>query len=217
MLKLKYPQLPILILIFIVGPFLQIISFSTERVAPDDVQQAAEMGFKHFLDAIPPDDLDHFGFSGGDDFSKVTLGRPFKVYQIAPELIQSYDSHASISSLLSATTLWYFPLIYERKYRTLLTVDYIKNEWKAVAIGSSGIANELNLVEQKFGSEYLFVRIFQAASDFLIFSIDGIQKIMPLESTKISLKLDSLPDNKYKLYNPNYLIPKFIQVINLYE
>ncbi|MBD3339023.1 MAG: hypothetical protein GF353_07935 [Candidatus Lokiarchaeota archaeon] len=217
MLKPKNPQLSILIMIFIICSFLQIASFSTERVAPDDVQQAAESGFKHFLDAIPANDLDHFGFAKGVDFNKVTLGRPFKVYQIVPELIQNHDSHAIMSSLLSPTKLWYFPLIYEREYRTLLTVDYIKNEWKAVALGSSGIASELNLVEQKFGSEYLFVRIFQAASDFLIFSIDGIQKIMPLESTKISLKLDSFSDNKYKLYNPNYLIPKFIQAINLNE
>lgn len=165
----------------------------SDEPAPPAVIQAANDGLGLFLNAIPPQDISHYGFSSTEEMTHATLGNPFRVYTITPDKIMSYSREMKLSSLLSETNLWFFPVLCRGEVRTLLTVDLMDGRWKAVAIGSSGLAKELPIAWNKWprseGYDHKFVRIYQAKSDFVMVSKESTNKMVPLTSAALALKL----------------------------
>ncbi|KPJ49841.1 MAG: hypothetical protein AMJ41_02230, partial [candidate division Zixibacteria bacterium DG_27] len=144
----------------------------SDQAPPTEVVQAATGGLQPFLRAIPADNLAHYGFSNEAEFAQARLGEPLRVYTIVPDNISNYIPGTDLTSLLTATNLWYFPVLCFGEARTILTVDLVKGEWRAVAIGSSGLAKEVQKLRLRWpssdGYEHTFVRVFQAQSDFLV-------------------------------------------------
>jgi hypothetical protein len=189
----------------------------SREAAPDEVVQAAEEGLGPFLDAIPDRDLEHYGFENQEQLLQATLGKPFRVYTITPDKILNYSREMKLSSLISPTSLWFFPILYRGKARTILTVDSVNGQWKAVAIGSSGLAMQLEKVENMWpeseGHDHQFIRIFQAKSDLVVVSKKDTSELVPLKSAGMALKLKKVIEGDYGLYSPLEVIPKLIPVV----
>lgn len=187
------------------------------ETAPQEVIQAAIDGLGPFLKAIPSQDLDHYGFSDQKELAQAKLGKPFKVYTITPDKILNYNQENELAALISSTNLWFFPISYQGKARTILTVDLVNGKWKAVSIGSSGLAKELEKVKNTWpesnGYDLLLIRIYQAQSDFVAVSKDGISKIHPLESAAVALKLKKKFEGIPIMYKPSEIIPKLSPVV----
>ena len=188
------------------------------ETAPQEVLQSAKDGLSSFLKAIPFSDLRHYGFSAGEDLSRATLGTAFRVYTITPDKIMDFESNMKLSSLVFPTELWFFPVLYNGEFRTILTVDKMNGQWQAVAIGSSGLATQLEDVAAEWpeseGYEYKFIRIYQARSDFVILSQKEMIRLFPLESARIALKLTETGKKGSKLYKTADIIPKLIPIVS---
>jgi hypothetical protein len=141
---------------------------------PPAAKAAAEKGFRSLLEAIPPDALSHFNFSNTDEVRQALLGEGFRVHTIPPELILSYDGNVPIEEMIRPTSMWFFPVISRGQIRTLVTVDMVGKEFKAVSIGGSGLSRQWALVQEIWPSsgksERFFVRVYQAAADFVVIS-----------------------------------------------
>jgi len=82
-----------------------------EPKAPDAVVQSAGLGLRSFLDKIPQNSLAQFGFDQTDSFDAAVLGAPFLVHTITPSALRQYQSGVTVTSLLTPTSLWYFPVL----------------------------------------------------------------------------------------------------------
>ena len=187
------------------------------ETAPPEVVQAADAGLGSFLQAIPAGEFEYYGFAAGEDLAPATLGEPFHVYTIAPDKILSYTAQTDFSSLVSPTDLWFFPVFLAGEVRTMLTVDRMDGTWQAVAIGSSGLAKQLQKVKDKWpeskGYEHKFVRIYQARSDFVVLSKAGTAQLAPLLSAGVALGLEKIKEEVFELYPPAEIMPKLIPVV----
>lgn len=174
-------------------------AFDSERV-PDPVSEAAASGLVPFLKRIPEQDLPHYGFTSRKEFAACSLKTPFRMHVITPNKILGFEGNTSLSSLISATELWLFPIEYGNEYRTLLTVDNVDGNWEAVAIGRSGLARDLGKVAATWpsseGYDYKFIRVYQARSDFVAVFRNGETHFVPLTSASMMLELTRSTDGK---------------------
>jgi len=187
------------------------------EMPPSDVVQVAVEGLRPLLESVPDEDIVNYGFSSKEELSQATVGEPFRIYTITPDKIMHYTEEIELTSLISPTSLWIFPVLCRSEVRTLLTVDFVNGEPKAVAIGSSGLARQLALVKSKWprsdGYDYKFIRIYQANADFVLLLKNGVVKITPLDSAALILKLKKTAQGVYELYNPSEIIPKLIPIV----
>ncbi len=170
------------------------------EAAPASVVEAAQKGLLPLLKAIPHGDLKHYNLSDEDMLEQAVPGTPFRINTITPDDILNYTQGTEVSEIISATPVWLVPVILENKVRALLTVDLMGAQWKAVAIGASGLAKEWDSIisghPSSEGYRHTFVRIFQAKSDLVLLRHAeralgaGEQEIIPAESAKISLGLE---------------------------
>ena len=186
---------------------------------PAEVVEAAVNGLDKFLDAIPSKDLRFYGFSAQQEIDQAKLGEPIRVYTITPDKVIDYEQGAVFISIISSTNLWLVPILSQGETKTLLTVDRMNGKWKAVAIGSAGLAKQLDEVEISWpssdGYEHMLVRIFQAKSDFVVLTKGATVKIKPLKSAILSLQLQKIVKGKrIDLYNPSEVMTKLIPVVH---
>ena len=153
---------------------------------PPAAKAAAETGFRSLLEAIPPDALSHFNFSNTDEVSQAILGEGFRVHTIPPEFILSYDGNTSIQEMIRPTSMCFFPVISNGQTRTLVTVDLVDKEYKAVSIGGSGLSRQWTRAQEMHPSsgeyERVFVRVYQAAADFVVMSDTVETKLASLQA-----------------------------------
>jgi hypothetical protein len=133
---------------------------------PAEVFEAAKTGLPFFLGRIPPGSKELYGFASADDLSAAQLGRPRQMLTITPAAIQKSSSGATVSSILSETSMWFFPIQIESKAKSMLVVDRDRGEWKAVSMGYAGLGHELNELLAQWpeskGFHPQLVAVFQA-------------------------------------------------------
>lgn len=206
----------ILILGFSLLILITTIGWSSENV-PEQVLKAAEVGLEPFLNAIPASEITHYGFSNSHEIKGAYLGKPIKMYTILPKNLITDNFENQLSSIVTATNQWFFPVKYKNSIKTILTVDLVSGKWKAVAIGSSGLAKQLEEAKVNWpatkGYKFQFVRIFQAQSDLLIITQNNVERIFPLKSTVIALKMENLSKENLKLYDPQEILTKLKPIV----
>ena len=204
--------------IIIIGPLL-ILTLITTNVSsgecvPPEVVKAAADGLNSFLGVIPLDDLSHYGFSNKEELSKASLGEAIRVHTITPDKIIDYDPGKEFLTLVSQTKVWFFSVQSDGDIKTLLTVDMVDGKYKAVAIGSSGLAKQLNKIKKEWpeskGYNHTLVRIYQAKSDFIIVAKERTVKIAPLESASLMLGVEKA---KMNLHEPSEIMFKLISPV----
>jgi hypothetical protein len=168
---------------------LLMMTSSNAESVPDEVVSTARDNLHFYLNAIPEGELGHFGFTNKKEFDQTTLGTPFKIYTISPSEILSYKGEVDISPLLSQIEHWLFPLICSGKSRVLLTVARMGGEWQAVGIGEASLAAEIEQIARSWptsqGYEMKFIRVYQANSDFVLLTKDGVSNLVPLKGASI--------------------------------
>jgi hypothetical protein len=168
---------------------------------PAAVQQAAKKGLPTFLNAIPDDNVQRFGFSVPEELKLATLGTPIRLYTIDPDEILNYSADKPIGDIISATDQWFFPVTVSGEVRTLLTVAQMGGKWQAVSIGSSALGQEWADTIAKYDSmgytDEKLVRIYQATADFVLLRGVGDDKLLPLKAGKVALgvKEDAKPSD----------------------
>lgn len=158
-----------------------------------DVVEAAQDGLPLFLRSIPLSSLSIYGFSNETELNATTLGEALEVYTITPEEILHCTAETDISSVISSTSMWLVPVLCSGTVRTFLTVDCSTGRPQAVAIGSSGLARNVETIIRKWpvseGYQYSMLRVNKAKSEFLLQFRNGKVKIVPLVSAKVALNL----------------------------
>ena len=138
--------------------------------APQEVVDAARNGLYPFLERILPDKLENYGFTAKDRLDEAELDTPFAVYTITPSALSGYKKGDTVSSLLSPTGMWYFPIMIDGDMRSILTVSRLDGSWKAVAMGQASLAVELKEILRQWprslGYEPQLVMVFQVKSYF---------------------------------------------------
>ncbi len=152
------------------------LAFNVFAAPPPAAVEAARSGLPSFLDSIPPSEKANFGFPPAARLDQAVLGRPFKVYTITPPALAMYREGDTVNSLLSPTGMWFFPITWNGEMRSILTVSRVSGAWKAVAIGRSSLAGELQKVTKMWpssaGYDPLLVMVFQTKEYF--FSIPQV-------------------------------------------
>jgi len=116
---------------------------STSEV-PQEVLEAAKTGLPLFLGQIPPGSKEQYGFASTDDLSATRLGAPLQMLTIKPTAIDKSSSSTTVSSILSETSMWFFPIRIETESKAMLVVDRDDATWKAVSFGYGELGHELN-------------------------------------------------------------------------
>ena len=189
-----------------------------------EVVIAATEGLTTFLHQINAQNLDRFGFYSQADISGAQLGPAFQIFTIPPDKILSYDpSISDLSSMIVPTNQWQFLIISQGNPKSLLTVDFFKDEWTAVSIGASGLAMQLSKITEAWpasaGYRYRLIRVYQAKSDFLEMSLgEKVIGIVPLLSARMALGSEKedfdplgLEDSRNILINLRPIVEKNIQ------
>jgi len=120
-----------------------------EQGTPAGVLQAAAEGLQPYLSKIPADSLEQYGFVNGEALNTASLGTPFLLYTLTPAALQQYQAGMSVASVVTPTTMWYFPVLVAGQPRAILVVDRLNNQWKAVSLGYAGLAKELGALNRQ--------------------------------------------------------------------
>ena len=172
------------------------------ETAPQGVMDAARNGLYPFLQRISPDKFENYGFTAKDSLDNARLGSPFRVYTITPSTLFKYKSGDTVSSLISSTGMWYFPIMVDNDMRAILTVSRLNGVWKAVAMGQTSLARELGVVVRQWprfkGYEPLLVMVFQAKSYFFTVPEKDDYNLTPFTFERKDFGLESRKsDDKY--------------------
>ena len=184
---------------------------------PDEVKRAAEEGLPELLSVMPREELEHFGFKSVDELKIAALGEPYQVHTITPQDLKSYEKGTKLSSLISETNLWYFPIMVDGEARTILTVDFFEGRWQAVGIGDTPLARKLQslstqlpilLRDKEVNGVYStkFVRIFQVYTDFLAVDSSRGEFIILVNPDRLGMQSN-------KLYGPEEIMPKVAESV----
>jgi len=186
--KIFEPTLSLFLCLFLVA------SFPVFAETIDEAKLAAQEGLNFFLESIPVGFEKYYGFENREEFSWAILGEPYQMYTIHPDNL-IYERPAYTNFIIPLEE-WRFPVIYQGCMRTLLTVAKMNGEWKAVAIGGSGIASELDRLEKiySFGgyrTKRALLRLYQIKADFIAICDDS-QKLedgmfFPLQSARMAI------------------------------
>ena len=134
--------------------------------APVEVLEAAQTGLPFFLDQIPPGSKELYGFSANDDLSLARLGDGLRMHAIKPTTLMKASSNVNVSSIVSDTSMWFFPVLIESDSKAMLVVDRDGDSWKAVSFGYAALGHELNHLLQQWpvakGFRAQLIAVFQA-------------------------------------------------------
>ena len=152
----------------IISTLLLIILSSITSWGQNQLFEIAREGLKTFWDKIPPEKINEYGFDITDSINNVHIEEPLNLYQITPTAIENYNQGDSIKSLLSLTDLWYFPLSVDNIIKSILVVDKVGNEFKAVSLGYARLAKAIDALKFKWrsstGYRFKLVVVYQAKS-----------------------------------------------------
>lgn len=153
--------------VWVIAAMLLSASFlMAEENPPVDVKQAATEGLQPYLNKIPADSLEQYGFIEGDDLAAADLGTPFRLHTLTPAALEKYRTGMAVASIVTPTTMWYFPVLVAGQVRAVLVVDWLDNKWQAVSLGYAGLARELGALSGQWkaaqGYHPMLIVVFQA-------------------------------------------------------
>lgn len=153
-----------LMIAFIIGSMMLALGQVMAGEAPPEVMDAARTGLPTYLAAIAGQEAAH-GLS--PENMNVSLDSPFELYRIDPDKLASFEAGDSVDKLLSKSGAWYFPLVVDGVYKSVLVVDKVKDQWEAVSIGYAPLARELGAVRASWpeskGYHPRLIVMFQAS------------------------------------------------------
>ena len=152
--------------------------------APDAVVQAATQGLRPWLDKIPVTAMPQFGLDPTAPLDSATLGTPFLVHTITPAAFRQYKAGTDVSTLITPTTLWYFPVLIAGEPKAILVVDRMNEQWEVVSLGYAALALEWADVTRQWpeskGYHPTLVAVFQAKQHLFTVPEKGASNLTPI-------------------------------------
>jgi hypothetical protein len=137
-------------------------------VGQETLHSVAVNGLITYWKNIPNGLECQYGFASTDSLKDVHLEEPFNLYQITQASLDNYKEGDSTESLLSKTELWYFPLSVNNEIKSVLVVEKVGNDFRAVSFGYASLAREINAIKHKWptsnGYRFHLAVAFQANS-----------------------------------------------------
>ncbi len=196
---------------------LQIPLISPAAVIPSpDIIGAAQEGIRTLLKESGEQTLNQFGLSGRQEAAASSLGEGFQVFAVrADSLLKNLQD---ISTLAVPTSLWQFLVWKGGRAIALLTVDRMNDQWLAVSIGASGLANQLKRMREAWlaaeGYEFKLIKIYAAKSDFIEVSQGGKAiGLVPMISARMALGLPSQDLDPRDFHSSEEIIEKIKPVV----
>jgi hypothetical protein len=82
-----------------------------------------------------------------DCFSQgIRLEKPFQINRFKHKTLSENSNNTPIEDIIVKTDLWYFPVCFKGKAKTLLLVDKLNGSWQALGVGNAPLARELGKV-----------------------------------------------------------------------
>jgi|GEM_PF-2953483 hypothetical protein len=164
------------------------LNVSENASIPQSAFTAANTGRTRFVYSLQENDFSSFGFKSMEEVKKATIGTPTRIFTISRDKILSFNGNSDPDSLISPTNQIYFPILVDGNARCFLTVECVNDNCKEVGIGDALLTSQWAEVGKKWpNDELIFVRVFQASSDFVILRSPGSKSqesyATPLEST----------------------------------
>jgi len=118
--------------------------------APPEVLNAASNGLPVFLASVPANARESYGFPSDGDLAQARLGAPLRRHTITSAALTNRARNTAVSSLITETMLWYFPIQVNGETKALVAVDHMSDGWKAVSLGYAPLAHEWNQVARQW-------------------------------------------------------------------
>lgn len=187
---------------FLYGPIILVFVFTlivpclatAGDAPPDDIKKAAREGINVLLKGRQADvRLHNLGFESQADIDSAELGEGFQIFTIDPNKLLDESASQDVQDLVIPTSEWLFLVQAGGKANSLLKVSFLDGKWTHVGIGSSRLAKELSgflaAWPASSGYQYRFIRVYQAASDFIELSQGGkVIGIISLTSLRVDKK-----------------------------
>jgi hypothetical protein len=165
----------------------------SDDLIPPEVRDAGRAGLPGMLQAIPERDLAFYGFADPQEFSRTTLGEPFRLYTLDPEEIIDFAEGHLGSMEERPTDHWLFPVICDGRPRTVLTVAFLDGNWQAIEIGGPNPAPEMRELALQWpaaqGYRLRYIQVFAGGTQFVQVANGESSDLVPLESTARALGL----------------------------
>ncbi|MDA1009108.1 MAG: hypothetical protein O3C42_00980 [Bacteroidetes bacterium] len=173
---------------------LPLIGFGQQNI----ITKVAKKELNNYLQKIPVGQENMFGFNNREEFSQAEIGDPYEIYTLNTEFFDAKNIISNKTYIVS-TENWRVPIIVNNKYRVLLTISKVNNEWNVVEIGAKGLAEELDMFNKNHHTinELKILRVFQLKGDFIVTS-ENI--IYPLASACNGLFIDNRSNKGYSIY-----------------
>lgn len=153
---------------------------------PETAFSSVSVGLAGFLEKIPKGGSSEYGFTNEAELQQATLGTPFLLYVIKPEIILSYQSGMMVDQMLEGTGQWFFPVMVNQNIKAMLIVEErMDGSFEAVSFGYVRLATQLNRLSANDNWKDLkackLVVIFQAKEFFLAKPKVEPQRLFPLQ------------------------------------
>ncbi len=207
----------VLLLVLLPGTGMTTQNPDAGQPIPENILRAAHSGLMPFLRTIPPENYAQYGIPDGINLEDITLGAAHRVYTVDFASL-AVNPVGKLSNMLEPTSMWFFEATHDGVPCCILTVDDLNGEWRAVAIGSAGIAKELHQLEQEYpveaGYSKVFVRVFRATSDLVLVTREGeSEKVAGLVSARISLELEEHVSGVHTLWDSEVIATKLTAAV----
>lgn len=165
-------------------------------VGQETLHSVAANGLLMYWKNIPDGLKYQYGFASTDSLKDVHLEEPFNLYQITPASLENYKEGDSTESLLSKTDLWYFPLSVNNEIKSVIVVEKVGNDFRAVSFGYANLAREINTIKHKWhtsnGYRFHLVVAFQANSYLYTIPEQNNHNLTIIELTDSSKSVNSV-------------------------
>ena len=104
------------------------------------VSPEAEKGLALFLGFMPVTGREDYGFTPEDRLEEARLRPEFNMLTITPAALNAYQKGDPVSSLLSETTMSYYPVVIDEEIKALLLLDGAGEQRRAVGLGYPRLA-----------------------------------------------------------------------------
>lgn len=184
---------------------LVLLLFTYVNVNAQDIRPSATISAKqarilatdqlpNVLQWMEPEDLHLYGFSSTDDFSRITVGRPY--YLSTMEDISGISRDIKGTLPIKSMML---PLILENTVRCFIFLSLEDNEWKAVGLGSREYAVKGGKIFNKIDDNAsLIIGIPQLSEEFIEENLNGISLYKPIFRFDKELKKEGLTMNELR-------------------
>jgi hypothetical protein len=180
----------------------------------NEMEKTARKTLEEYKKVFSEDEARKIGFDSKSDFKKSLLGKPFKLYTIAPDAMMNYQEGSEFKKIVTEANYYIYPIISDGVNKALMWMYQKEGQWEVARIGSSKLARALRSTEGTIRQKNeengikesglpVLVRVYQLKLDFFFIKADDKEYIIPIFS------LPTLKIEGSKFYTPAQLLPNW--------